>query len=442
MSIELKKIKRRLELIDEVVTSEIYNLGGEFFNKIVIKLNEVLDADFTFIGQLSDNQLDVETISLVDKNGYLDNFIYTLKGTPCEVVLGNKPCSYSKGVSVLFPDDKILVDMGIEAYVGVTLYDSKKNPTGILVSMFKDEIDETELKESILMIFASRAGAELEHIKLNKAIEKSKEELEDKVRERTKELVKKNIDLMVSNKRLEEALQSLQNTQTQLIQAEKMATLGILTSGVAHEINNPLNYISGAYTSLVDFFEDDSNEAIKQVDDLVHPIKIGVERISKIVKGLNQFSRNNENYDETCDIHEIINNCLTILNNVTKFKVDIKTTFTDQSVIIKGNSGKLHQVFLNILDNAIDAIPGHGELIIITDSNKNGISVSIKDNGEGIEKEVLNKLFEPFFTTKPPGKGTGLGLSISMAIIKEHKGKLEIDSEIGKGTKVLITLPS
>ena len=177
MSIELKKIKRRLELIDEVVTSEIYNLGGEFFNKIVIKLNEVLDADFTFIGQLSDNQLDVETISLVDKNGYLDNFIYTLKGTPCEVVLGNKPCSYSKGVSVLFPDDKILVDMGIEAYVGVTLYDSKKNPTGILVSMFKDEIDETELKESILMIFASRAGAELEHIKLNKAIEKSKEEL-------------------------------------------------------------------------------------------------------------------------------------------------------------------------------------------------------------------------------------------------------------------------
>ena len=218
-----------------------------------------------------------------------------------------------------------------------------------------------------------------------------------------------------------------------------MASLGILTAGVAHEINNPLNFIMGSYIGLELYFED-KNIDDEEVEPLLESLRAGLDKASAIVQSLNQFSRQNEKYDEECDINSIIENCLTMLNYQVKYGVTISKIFNN-NVNIKGNTGKLHQAFMNILLNAFQAINSKGEIIIKTYSDQDTATIEITDNGEGISEEIIPKITDPFYTTKEPGEGTGLGLSITYNIIKTHKGKLEFNSEEGKGTTVRVILP-
>jgi signal transduction histidine kinase len=437
----ISKLERKFQLIEQAISSDIYNLGGQFFETIVTKLNDVLEADYTFVGELIENRKQIETISLVNKTGQIDNFVYDLEHTPCENVIGQTPCSYPKDVTSLFPKDQLLIDMGIEAYVGVPLYDSKKQPTGILVCLYKREIKEIDLIESILMIFASRASAELEHMKLYAALESHQQELEQKVDERTKELNVKNLELGSTNSKLSDALSELKSMQSQLIQSEKMASLGILTSGVAHEINNPLNYLMGAHLGLKSYFEKFESSEKAETDLWVDAIHVGIERISSIVQGLNQFSRNNENIDEVCNIHSILDNCFSMLNVQLNGQIEITKKYSKDEFQVKGNSGKLHQVFLNIITNSIQAIVDKGTVSATTYLSGERALIEISDNGKGMDESVLKKVLTPFFTTKSPGKGTGLGLSISFSIIEEHGGSIDIESKPNEGTKVLVTLP-
>ena len=255
------------------------------------------------------------------------------------------------------------------------------------------------------------------------------------------ELQNKNELINEQNTELREALDTLQETQTQLIQAEKMASLGTLTAGVAHEINNPLNFIKIAHGSLETYFETYGSKNEEETSFLLNSMNEGIQRTSDIISGLNQFSRDNSKYNEKCDIHSILENCLVILQNQIKHKVKVKKNYSADHPMVKGNVGKLHQVFLNILTNAIQAIKNKGEIVIETKAEENHVTISITDNGCGISKEHLSQITTPFFTTKPPGKGTGLGLSIAYSIIKEHNGKLKIESEVDAGTKVVILLP-
>lgn len=181
--LDSNKLKRQLELINEVVSVDTYNLGAEFFETIVEKLNQVLGADYTFVGQLSESADQVETLALASKDGLQESITYSLKDTPCANVIGQKPCTYPNNIKKLFPNDQLLIDLGIEAYVGVPLFDSKKRAIGILVSLCEKEIKDTFAIESILMIFASRVGAELEHAKLYAQLENHKMQLEQKVKE-------------------------------------------------------------------------------------------------------------------------------------------------------------------------------------------------------------------------------------------------------------------
>lgn len=282
-----------------------------------------------------------------------------------------------------------------------------------------------------------------------------KTDLENLVKKRTQELITANDELKMFNRELtnkneiihqtnmelNEAFKALKDAQYQLIQAEKMASLGILTAGVAHEINNPLNYLMGALIALKDYFEENGSQDEQQTTMLLSSIETGIDRISSIVKGLNQFSRNNNSQNEDCEIHTIINNCLTILQNQTKHKITIHRNYYIHPLLITGNAGRLHQAFLNILNNAIQAIPEKGNVHIYTTLANNKALIEIKDDGIGIEKENLPHVTDPFFTTKPPGIGTGLGLSITQAIVKEHTGQMMIVSEINQGTKVTMTFP-
>ncbi len=263
-------------------------------------------------------------------------------------------------------------------------------------------------------------------------LEKHKNQLEELVEERTRELNKKNTDL-------ENTLLELHKTQQNLIESEKMASLGILTAGVAHEINNPLNFIQGGHRGLVNHLEN-SGSLDEQSKILLDHIKQGVERSATIVDSLNQFSRNKETFDELCDIHEILEGCLLILNNKLD-KINVVTNLDAIPSVAPGNVGKLHQVFLNIINNAIQALNNQGEIRIKTATFDSLLHIYIEDNGVGIAKEDLGRVIDPFFTTKDPGQGTGLGLSIVYSIIQDHGGTIEIESELDKGTQLIVKLP-
>jgi signal transduction histidine kinase len=255
------------------------------------------------------------------------------------------------------------------------------------------------------------------------------------------ELKKSNQDLDAQHKELETTLNELQNAQEQLIRSEKMASLGILAAGVAHEINNPLNFIQGGITYIEYYLNNNLKEHELELKPIVEGIKKGVERSADIVISLNHFSRQNESYNDKCNLHLIIESCLVILHNEMKNKVEVIKEFTTDPFIAIGNEGKLHQVFLNILSNASQAIEKNGKIVIRTAIVDNQLVITVFDTGKGISSEHMPKIFDPFFTTKEAGKGTGLGLSIVYTIINEHRGSIEFKSQKDLWTEVMVKLP-
>jgi signal transduction histidine kinase len=268
------------------------------------------------------------------------------------------------------------------------------------------------------------------------------------IKERTEDLEAANEQLKTTNEdlsgrreELEDAIDSLHRAQTQLIQSEKMASLGVLAAGVAHEINNPLNFINGGVMGLENYINENLKDHADDLDPLIEGIQIGVKRAAEIVTSLNRYSRHDDTPLIPCDIHSIIDNCLIMLSNQLKYKVDVQKIYTRKTYTLLCNEGKLHQAILNILANAEHAIDDKGSIIITTNIEKNKLVISITDTGCGISQENLLKITDPFFTTKDPGKGTGLGLSITYNILQECNGTLEFESQVGIGTKVIITFP-
>lgn len=262
----------------------------------------------------------------------------------------------------------------------------------------------------------------------------------EKLKEVNDKLLEKNETILVQNSELKDALRQLKETKVQLIEVDKMASLGILTAGVAHEINNPLNYLMGAYVGLEEYFKEYGSQKEEDTSLFLNCMKTGIDRATNIVQGLNQFSRDGNNFEEDCDIHKVLDNCLLMVFSKSQHCVQIKKEYFKEPIVIKGNVGKLHQVFINILTNAVQAIKTEGIVKVCTKKKDDLVTITISDNGSGISKEHLRKIADPFFTTKDPGKGTGLGLSITYSIIKEHKGTIDFQSELGKGTKVIINL--
>lgn len=309
------------------------------------------------------------------------------------------------------------------------------------------ELGQTVANQLSIAIQNTRFHADLANYKRN---------LEELVAERTRkletankalrslneELQEKNEIVLLQKEELEATLNNLKTVQVKLFQSEKMASLGILTAGVAHEINNPLNFIMGAYEGLERHFADNAPERTETVSLLLKGLKTGVERASAIVQGLNMFSRDSNTLYEDCHLHQIIDNCLAMLLYQYVNHISIHKSYAKEELIVKGNIGGLHQVFINILTNSIQAIEGKGDIFVSTEVNNNVIKISVRDTGSGIEKENLQKIFDPFFTTKEPQKGIGLGLSIVFTIIHEHNGLIEFESEVNKGTTALITLPN
>jgi signal transduction histidine kinase len=261
--------------------------------------------------------------------------------------------------------------------------------------------------------------------------------LEDKVHARTQEL--------------SAALEEKERTQAQLVQSKKMASLGLLVAGVAHEINNPVGYIYANsdhmerfLSRLEEAFEKGDAEAFHQakdrLDKLVQATQEGAKRAKEIVQSLSTFSRRDPAARRRVDVREVLENALMLLSHHLKRGVTVTRDYQDTPPIT-ANPGELSQVFLNIILNALQAMSERKELLLATRHEDGQVRVSIRDTGSGIRPEDLEHLFEPFFTTKDVGEGTGLGLSIAYGIVKAHAGEIKVTSEVGQGTTVEINLP-
>ncbi len=288
------------------------------------------------------------------------------------------------------------------------------------------------------------------------------------------------VELEWRNKELQQALDELKAAQAQLVQSEKMASLGVLTAGIAHEINNPVNFIGASARGLRKMLRhienvleqygqinpDNAVEELERInqfkqelefddlldglEELTANIHSGAERTAEIVKGLRTFSRLDEVEKKLADIHENLDSTLALLRNQYKGTITIRKDYGDIPPIMC-YPGKLNQVFMNILLNAIDAIkrkegPSAAEEIRIKTSlvdkeDKRFVTIEFIDTGPGIPEQIQNRIFEPFFTTKDVGEGTGLGLSISLGIIESHGGTIKVESTPGKGANFRICLP-
>lgn len=292
--------------------------------------------------------------------------------------------------------------------------------------------------------------------------------LETKILERTKKLQQINSELNT-------ALNHLKETQSQLVDAEKMASLGQLTAGIAHEINNPINFVKSNIKplqldiedlkSLIKQYEEintlnlseklvsiknykdeiDFDYLINEIATLLKGIEDGATRTADIVKGLRVFSRVDESELKEADIHEGIDTTLMLLSNVIPKNISIIRNYADIPAI-ECYPGKLNQVFMNLLNNAVQAVKYKGDpagtINITTLLEGHNVIIKIKDSGTGIPDSIKEKIFDPFFTTKGIGEGTGLGLSIVYSIIEKHEGSIEVVSVEGEGAEFIITLPT
>jgi len=324
-----------------------------------------------------------------------------------------------------------------------------------------NKVGEGDLTQRVKIRYGDEIG------ELAKAFNKMVEDLA----RASEELKKANLDLALANEALQTTLDDLKSAQDKLIQSEKMASLGQLTAGIAHEINNPINFVSANIRPLMDdmtdvmkvirLYEKTINEkgmqkefsevdkfkreektdlTMEEIITLLKGMEEGAARTFEIVKGLRNFSRLDQNLFRKANLNEALESTLILLHSSYKNRIEIVKQFGDIPEI-DCFPGQINQVFMNILSNAIQSITGEGTIFIKTWLVGGMVKISIRDSGSGMNEDVRKKIFDPFFTTKDVGKGTGLGLSISYGIIQKHNGEIDVFSKPGEGTEFIICIP-
>jgi len=309
-----------------------------------------------------------------------------------------------------------------------------------------------------------------ERHRAEEALRESRDQLESKVRERTRDLREANATLEQEQARQAELIKKLGVAQSQLLQSEKMASIGVLAAGVAHEINNPIGFVNSnlgslqryaqallklldSYEALEASFSQADRAAIAQVkkdvdadylredlEPLLRESLDGIDRVRRIVQDMKDFSHVDGGDLQYADLEAGLNSTMNVVWNEIKYKAEVSKEYAAIPQI-ECYPSQLNQVFMNLLVNAAHAIEQRGRITLRTGHDEQQVWIEVEDTGTGIPKDKLGRIFEPFFTTKPVGKGTGLGLSLSYGIVQKHGGRIDVHSEVGKGTLFRVVLP-
>ena len=304
----------------------------------------------------------------------------------------------------------------------------------------------------------------------HEALRELNEQLEQRVRQRTVALEAANLHLKQNNLELKQLNQKLESAQSQLLQSEKMASVGQLAAGVAHEINNPIGFVNSNLSTLEKYITSLSSvlsaygriearlgtsafsEAIEvkqkvdlpylleDIPNLLKESQDGLARVKRIIQDLRDFSHVDESTWQLASLENCMDSTLNVATNEIKYKAEVIKKYAGLPEV-ECMPSQLNQVFLNLLVNAAQAIETKGFITISTGVQGSEVWIEVGDTGKGIAAENLKKIFDPFFTTKPIGKGTGLGLSVSFGIVQKHGGRIEVRSELGKGTAMRVWLP-
>ncbi|MFI5401583.1 MAG: ATP-binding protein [Planctomycetota bacterium] len=323
------------------------------------------------------------------------------------------------------------------------------------------------VRRALFTWFAHRRAElrEAENERLVVKLARSKETLQRMVQGRTRALSDRNTDLERKTAQLEGALRELETAHSMLLQQEKMASIGVLAAGVAHELNNPIGFVNSNLGTLGRYCDklvqvlaayerrlpgDGELEALRRdlklaflLEDLPTLIREsldGTERVRKIVADLRVFSHPSEKHAVHADLNECLRSTLNIVHNELKYKARVTTDLASIPPV-RCRPGEINQVFLNLLVNACHALKEQGEIRVTSRAEGHTVVVTVADTGCGIPDEIRGRIFDPFFTTKPVGQGTGLGLTISYDIVRKHGGTLTFESEVGKGTTFHLRLP-
>lgn len=387
-------------------------LREDFFKALVRFLAYRLQIDCACVSRLEADGLSARTVAVFQDGGFLDNVTYTLQGTPCGTAVGETICCYPEQVRHLFPSDAVLQKMAAESYVGTTLWDSQGKKIGLIAIIGRQALANPDLAESILKLVANRTASEFER---------------------------------------REAEQDRAILQNQLMQAQKMESVGRLAGGVAHDFNNMLGVILGH----VEMAEEQINPADPLMQDL-REIKKAATRSADLTKQLLAFARKQTVSPKVLDLNSTVESLLKMLRRLIGEDIDLAWLPGNSLWPVKIDPTQVDQILANLTINARDAIAGVGRVTIETANlvldddycadhmgflPGNYVLLTVSDDGCGMDKETCEHIFEPFFTTKAVGQGTGLGLATIYGIVKQNSGFINVYSEPGKGTTFRILLP-
>lgn len=435
-------------ILHHIISALKNTSGDEFFNTIALQLDKIIKADYTFIARINKQQHTSKTISLIAKGKVAENIEYSLRHTPCDDVYGDTTCVYPSGICQLYPKDQLLVDMKVEGYIGAPLYSSSGEVMGLVVALYEQPITNQVLIQSLFELFSGRISAEIERVEKEQQLQALNDNLEFEVAVRTKELT--------------DALAHIKETQSVVIEQERLASLGSMVAGVAHEINTPLGVAMLSSTNIGEITKSISGKLEQQtlskkqltarladISESTAALVHNLQRAADLVTNFKQVAveRNITEYSKICLQQWITSQISSLKPLLKQAGISLTMTLPEQPVIIKTYPAKLSQVLVNIAQNtAIHAyddsfLTEQKTLEIELTEQTDTVSMSLIDKGVGMSIEVLVKVFDPFFTTKRNSGGTGLGLSIVHSIVKGTlEGELKVDSQPGLGTKFTIVI--
>ncbi|WP_412469795.1 MULTISPECIES: sensor histidine kinase [unclassified Halobacteriovorax] len=431
--VSLMDEKDKIKIIKEIYNINQHLSGADYIKSLLKNIATYLEIDFIFVGRPKEGDPNIILTDFAISNGqFIDNLEYDLEGTPChDVITGKRVCMHPENVCVDYPQDLMLQNMEVDAYIGAPVLLPSGDFLGLIVLLNTAPIKDPTFVATAVDLFASRIGVELAMMNANQKIADLNEIIAKEVSEK-EEFIKKSHETM--------------------LQQEKLAALGRLTTGIAHEIRNPLNLILNASKVAMVLKERLSGDDSKVSKDLSKALDIISTHSLRIKNILDVMLDTRVNGKKKYSLHKLIEESFKYAYHASSLKtdgVDLKFEYSlNTSEDLHVFTNDIQSVFLNLFENSIYSldkkfknIDGQAMLSVQTFDQDHYILIEIKDNGEGIPKKFLNNIFEPFFTTKSGREGSGLGMSIIQSIIEKNNGEIFVESKEGEFTIFKIRFP-